>query len=523
MIKKLSIISVLVIGIASTGFSQLFYKDVAPIFYQKCATCHHAGNVYPPLNYYSSVAGYTGLIANDLNTNKMPPWPPDTTYTRFVHERVITLSEKNQILNWISTGATMGDTTLAPPTPLYPMTILNGTPDLILTIPSYTSNATSTDKYICFSIPTGLTQNRILRAYEIVPSDPSMVHHAVVNVDTLGTTTSDYSGGCYTISGDFNIGDYAPGSQPIVFPNSATVKFGVNIKTGSKFVAQMHYPAGSNGKVDNTQIRLFFYPVGTPNVRQIYATTPLQHWTFNVPANTTKTVTAVYPSSGGLPVDIALFSIFPHSHGICKSIENYASNGTTTIPLCKVPKWDFDWQGFYTYKNLLKIPAGYKLYGKHVFDNTVSNPNAVPYTVFAGVNTSDEMVFDGIMFSLYNTGDELIDIKSIIEADPLFSNPTNVNTIDQTEKSISVYPNPFSDKVVIHYTLISDQITKLTIYNSIGQEVTVMSEGLENTGSHSYEWNGKAKNGSVVASGLYNYKLQVGDKSYFGKIIYKSK
>jgi FlgD Ig-like domain len=523
MIKKLFIITVLVIGIASSAFSQLFYKDVAPIFYDKCASCHHAGNVYPPLNYYSSVSGFTGLIANDLNTNKMPPWPPDTSYTRFVHERVITLSEKTKILTWISTGAAMGDTTLAPPAPLYPMTILNGTPDLILTVPSYTSTATSSDKYICFTIPTGLTQNRILRAYEIVPNNPSIIHHSVINVDTLGTSTSDLTGGCYTIGGDFNIGDYAPGSQPIVFPNSPSVKFGVTIKAGSNFVAQVHYPAGSAGQVDNTQIRLFFYPVGTVNVRQIYATTPLQNWSFNIPANVTKTVTAVYPTTGGITADISLFSIFPHSHGICKSIENYATNGTSTIPLCKIPKWDFDWQGFYTYKNLVKIPIGYKLYGKHVFDNTAANPNSVPFTVFAGPNTANEMVFDGIMFALYNTGDELIDIKSIIDADPLFNNIVNVPTTDPIAKSIAVYPNPFSDKISIQYSLFSEEATKLLIYNSMGQEVMVMSDGNENIGLHSYEWNGKNKNGIAVAAGIYNYKLQIGDKSYFGKIVYKSK
>ena len=88
-------------------------------------------------------------------------------------------------MNWITAGAPYGatlvDTALAPPAPVYPSTKLNGTPDLILNIPSYVSTATTSDKYICFSIPTGLTQNRILKAYEIVPNNASIIHHAVFN------------------------------------------------------------------------------------------------------------------------------------------------------------------------------------------------------------------------------------------------------------------------------------------------------------------------------------------------------
>lgn len=528
MIKKLQIYCALFLSFGSLLNAQVIYKDVAPIFYNRCASCHHIGSQYPPLNFYSSVSSFTGLIQNDLTTGKMPPWPEDTTYVRFNHERIITLSEKTKILNWITAGApygtTLADTALAPPAPVYPNTKLNGTPDLILTIPSFTSNATSSDKYVCFSIPTNLTQNRILKAYEIIPNNASIIHHAVINVDTMGTTTSDLSGSCYTQGGDFNIGDYAPGSSPIVFPSSATIKFGVTIKAGSKFVAQMHYPAGSAGQVDNTQIRLFFYPIGTTGVRQIYATTPLQDWTFSVNANTTKTVTAAYPTgTGTLPIDISVYSIAPHSHKICSSIENYAKMGTTTIPLSRINNWDFNWQGFYVYPNLVKIPMGYKLYGKHVFNNTTSNPNnPTPALVTAGTSTTNEMIFDGLMWTYYWPGDETIDIAGMLNSDPLLL-PTNIKTTEKLIEGISTYPNPFNDKVSITYDLLSTQYTKLTITNNIGQELATLSSGIEGAGKHSYEWDGKSTNGSSVAPGIYIYKLQIGSNLYTGKIILKAK
>ncbi len=532
MMKKLHVVITLFLVLGSTLQAQVIYKDVAPIFYNRCSTCHHAGSQAPYLNYYSSISGYLGLIQNDLTIGKMPPWPEDTTYVRFTHERIITLSEKTKILNWISAGApygtTLADTALAPPAPYYPNTKLNGTPDLILTIPSYTSTAATTDKYICFSIPTGLTQNRILKAYEIIPNNATIIHHAVVNVDTMGTTTSDLSGNCINQAGDFTIGDYAPGSNPIVFPSSASLKFGVSIKAGSKFVVQIHYPAGSAGQVDNTQIRLFFYPVGTTNVREMYATVPIQNWNFYIVANTTKTITTIAnslpaSSTGALPYDISAYSIFPHSHKICSSITNYASNGTITIPMSRINKWDFSWQGFYTYPNFLRIPAGYKLYGTHVFDNTTNNPNnPTPATVIVGTSTTNEMIFDGLMWTYYKTGDENIDIAGMLNADPLLL-PTDIKSYQSTVEGISVFPNPFFDKITVSYDLLSTQYTKLSIANIMGQEIAVLTSGIEGAGKHSYEWDGKNTNGSSVSTGVYMYKLQTGTTIHSGKIILKPK
>ena len=489
MMKKLHLVITLFLVLGSTLQAQVIYKDVAPIFYNRCSTCHHAGSQAPYLNYYSSISGYLGLIQNDLTIGKMPPWPQDTTYVRFTHERIITLSEKTKILNWISAGApygtTLADTALAPPAPYYPNTKLNGTPDLILTIPSYTSTATTTDKYICFSIPTGLTQNRILKAYEIIPNNATIIHHAVVNIDTMGTTTSE---------------------------------------AGSKFVVQIHYPAGSAGQVDNTQIRLFFYPVGTTNVREMYATVPIQNWNFYIAANTTKTITTSYPSgTSTLPYDISAYSIFPHSHKICTSITNYASNGTITIPMSRINKWDFSWQGFYTYPNFLRIPAGYKLYGTHVFDNTTNNPyNPTPATVIVGTSTTNEMIFDGLMWTYYYPGDETIDIAGMLNADPLLL-PTDIKSYQNTVEGISVFPNPFFDKITVSYDLLSTQYTKLSIANIMGQEIAVLTSGIEGAGKHSYEWDGKNTNGSSVSTGVYMYKLQTGTTIHSGKIILKPK
>ncbi len=526
MNKRILYFAITLLTLQTVSKAQDTYKDVASIFINRCTSCHHTGNIFPSFERYSTIASYKSLINYDLQIGKMPPWSPDTSYSRFAHERIITQSEKTKIQNWIAAGAPAGDTTLAPPPFQFPTTQLNGTPDLILTIPTYTSNATSSDKYVCFSLPTGLAQDRILRAYEVIPGNAPMVHHAVIGVDTVGTVTSDLSGSCYNIPGDFSLGGYAPGAPPTVFPGVAPAKFGVNIKAGSNIILQMHYPAGSAGQTDHTQIRLFFYPINTTGVRAMNVGTPLQNWTFYVLANTTKTVTASYPSSSaGLATDISVYSIFPHSHKVCTSIENYAAKtGSPSIPMCRINKWDFEWQGFYTFEKFLKVPAGYKVYGVHVFDNTTANPNnPSPVNVYAGVNTSNEMVFDGMMWTTYQAGDENIDISAILAADTLFSLPNGVTESNAPQTQVMSYPNPFTDKIKIAYELYYTQYVSTTIYNIMGQKVARLSSKIETPGIYSYEWDGKNSEGAPVTPGVYMYKVSIGKKDYTGKIILNPK
>jgi len=472
--KKIYII-LLILNLFTFSFSakaQLVYKDVAPIFYSRCTTCHHEDQHAPSMMNYSETFSLKSSIQNDLQIGKMPPWSPDTTYKRFVHEHIITTSERNDILSWISSGALKGDTTLAPSAPLYSHYLLTGAPSLILQIPTFTSNASSTDSYVCFSIPSGLTQDRVLRAYEIVPGNPAIVHHVIVNIDTTGTTTTDLSGQCFNPPGNIGIGGYAPGALPIVFPGQFPLKAGINIKAGSNIVLQIHYPVGTAGQQDSTQIRMYFYPLNETGIRQVHNSVPMQNWALYMPANTVTSFSDTYPNSGTLTTALSMFATFPHSHKVCKSIINYAYAGTDTIPLVRINNWDFNWQGYYVYPNLVKIPAGYKLFSKHVYDNTVNNPNnpnSPPALVIAGTSTTDEMLFDAYLWFEYEPGDELIDVAGMLANDPLL-NPVGIKEIiPPLDFQAFVYPNPASDKLSIYLSKKSQ--FKVRILNISGQTI----------------------------------------------------
>jgi len=495
----------------------LTYKDVAGIFYARCTSCHHEGaNHYSFVNF-TKTNQYKVSIQNALVNNTMPPWKADTTYTRFMHERLISSAEKANILNWIATGATKGDTTQAPSQPVYPPKYqLVGNADLTVSIPTFTSFANTNDIYVCFSMPTNLAQDRIIRAYEVVPGNKQIVHHAVLTADSTGNYVSDMSGVCVNIPGNLEIGAYAPGAQAKIFPSQPPLKTGIRLKAGAKVILQMHYPKGSNGQVDSTKVRFYFYPPGETGVRPLQVSTPLQNWSMSIPANTTQTFTAYYPTSGTLTSPLSIFGVFPHSHVIAKSMLLYAVNpGIDTIPMIRINDWDFAWQDYYLYKKLLHIPAGYRLFAKHVFDNTTSNqnnPNNPPINVQAGFGTNDEMLFDGIMALPYLPGDELIDLEAIINSDTLLATNIRKNIMVKEAVSALAFPNPFSGEVKIKYIQNDANPLSVRVFNILGQKVwsAELPKSYSNT-ILEFSWNGVNTNGAESPAGVYFMELISGN------------
>lgn len=494
--------------------AQVFYKDVAPIFQAKCTRCHNENSHAASLQYYSQVHAKRANINNYISSGYMPPWRPDTTYKRYVGEHIITLSEKNLILNWVAAGAPAGDTTVVAPPQIYSRNQINAVADLELTIPTFTSGALNADNHDCFSLPTGLTQDRIIRAYEIVAGNPSIVHHIVASIDTSGSVPSDLSGNCFTPGGGFIIGGFAPGSAPCIFPSSPNFKIGVPLKAGSNIILQIHYPANTIGQVDSTKIRLFFYPVGTPNVRPLYSKTALVNNFLTIPANSVVDYAAQY----GVNSPISLFSIFPHSHYLATKIIDYAFNSIDTIPLIRINKWDFDFQQFYIFRNMVKLGTGRVIYAKHTFDNTVNNPNNPnnpPQPVVYGTNSSDEMLHDALQWVDYKSGDELVNIDSLLANDPLVNvlNPASINNLN-----VRAFPNPFDNSVNLEYELNYPARVSIEIFSLLGAKIRTLKNVYDGAGVYSISWDGKNNEGATVAAGNYFYVITAGNKQTRGKL-----
>jgi serine protease len=73
------------------------------------------------------------------------------------------------------------------------------------------------------------------------------------------------------------------------------------------------------------------------------------------------------------------------------------------------------------------------------------------------------------------------------------------------------YPNPFNLSTTISFSLSTPSEVDLTIYNIMGQKIKTIAQGWYEAGSHTVTWDGKNETGSVVASGIYFYKLNAGN------------
>ena len=88
-----------------------------------------------------------------------------------------------------------------------------------------------------------------------------------------------------------------------------------------------------------------------------------------------------------------------------------------TIRIINIPRWDFRWQYFYTYRNILKIPSGSTIYAVGTYDNTRNNPlNPFnpPQVVSerdGSMRTTDEMFQLIITWMPYKNGDEKISLE----------------------------------------------------------------------------------------------------------------
>jgi hypothetical protein len=84
------------------------------------------------------------------------------------------------------------------------------------------------------------------------------------------------------------------------------------------------------------------------------------------------------------------------------------------------------------------------------------------------------------------------------------------------------YPNPFNPETTIEFAVGSGSANKqvrLVIYNLLGEKIaTIINEPLA-AGKYTYKWRGTNQDGETVASGVYFYRLTVGDQSQTKKMV----
>jgi Flp pilus assembly protein TadD len=375
-----------------------FNKDVAPILYANCGTCHRpidgsrnasgdpicfAGAPFSVLQY-RDVSTRAKQIARATAKRTMPPWLPAEGYGEFDGARRLTDAQIALLQQWADQGAPEGDAAGKPPLPELPKGWQLGQPDLVVQAPrAFTVPAAGGDLFRNFAIPVPLTATRYVRAIELRADNPRMLHHASVGVDRSRVSRKldgrDGQAGFAAMPDDEvqNVFGWSPGKAPFMEPADRAW----TLEKGSDLVVQMHLlPAG---KPESVQPVLGLFLTDAAPAREPFLVR-LESKSIDIPAGRKE---FVVEDSYVLPADVDATSIYPHAHYLAKDMQATATlpDGTTRWMLW-IKQWDFRWQDQYRYASPVALPAGTRLSMRITYDNSKGTSR-----VKWGPKSTDEM------------------------------------------------------------------------------------------------------------------------------------
>jgi len=518
------LVSIAYVAGLSQAFGQTYNEDIAPIIYIKCATCHRSGEIGPmSLTNYSEVKNHSSTIKYVTGTKYMPPWKPDPSFRHFLGENFLSDQEIDLIAKWVDAGSPEG-TGEAPMFPDFPDGSVLGEPDLVLSFSeAYLHKGNNRDEYRYFVLPTGLSEDKILKAIELRPGNPQIVHHALFFEDLSGQAakndalTPEYGfDGFGGFAGDDlesiltqkQYPGYVPGQKPIFYPEG----LGQTIGAGSDLVIQMHYAPWPTDQTDLTTVNIFFADEEEEIERSVdtHIMVPLPSVVndlFIITKNTVKQFHGVWT----IPEDISMIGITPHMHLLGQDWKVYLENTSgDSINLIKIPEWDFNWQGGYFFDRLIVAEKGSKVHAIATYDNTAenpSNPSNPPRTVSWGENTTDEMYYLPIAYIPYRDGDE-----EIIFAD-LTSSTDDLALATSTIELIS--PNPGNGLVNVKFNVTHGEQLSIAITDINGAKIkTIRTQEFYNNGDHVVHFNSDTLN-----PGIYLITIQGKNQSITKKFI----
>ena len=389
-----------------------YARDIARIMQDNCVECHRSGGVGPfALDSFESVARRANMIRTVTQAGTMPPWfaaplpdahghgPLPAGQSPWSNDRSLSAEEKAKIVAWIEAGKPEGNRADLPPARAYPegkWTI--GKPDAVFQLPEPVKiKAEGTMPYQNILVPTNIAVDRWVRAVQIVPTDPSVVHHVLVfaldektakDPEARRRLGADEAGGYWAA--------YVPGNDSYALGEG----FARRLPANSSLLFQIHYTP--NGKATEDQLKLgVVFTDEAP--KHLVRTASVVDRRISIPPGAEN-----HRESGELrvPADAKILAFMPHMHvrGKAYRYEIELPNGGGRRMLLDIPKYDFNWQLRYELREPLDVPRGSVIHGTAWYDNSANNPaNPDPkQTVRWGPQTDDEMMLGYIEYYLVN-------------------------------------------------------------------------------------------------------------------------
>lgn len=388
-----------------------FTEHVAPILYANCVSCHRAGEVAPfPLITYDNAAAHAKQMVKVTGARIMPPWHAAHGYGDFADERRLTDDQIATIRAWFDQGMQRGPDARMPPVPQFTEGWQLGTPDLVLEMPeAFDVPASGPDIYRNFVIPTGVTEDKWVRAVELRPGTRVVVHHALLQYVKGGSAAKllgrdgqpGFNGPMavalvpgFAPSGELE--GWAVGQSPHALPQGLARP----LPKDSDLVLQLHLHPTGKPERERSRIGLYFTSsaperkirdMGVPGLFGLLAG-------LDIPAGEKHTISGVLT----LPADMLALSVAAHAHYLGKEFKATATlpDGSTR-PLLWIQDWDFNWQDRYYYREPVALPKGTRIDVTITYDNSAENPHNPcnpPRHVKWGMQSTDEM--GGLRFQM---------------------------------------------------------------------------------------------------------------------------
>jgi tetratricopeptide (TPR) repeat protein/mono/diheme cytochrome c family protein len=434
-----------------------FARDIAPIIYQNCASCHRPGESGPfPLLTYSEVKKHANQIVAVTHTHFMPPWLPEPGDLKLQQERRLSDAQIALIKKWVEQGAVEGNPRDLPPKPHFVEGWQLGTPDLIVTAAKpYTVPAGGGDSYWNFILPIPLDSVRWVRAVEIRTNNQQLIHHANVIIDRYRSSRrkeaeagAGFGGMELQIDSEHFEPDshflfLKPGTVVTPFPDGMALQ----LNPGTDFVLNVHLQPSGKAEVIQPSVGIFFTDQPAtlvPMLLQLDADQQLDTFT--------------------LPIDVDLLAVYPHAHYLARDILATAAlpDGSSKT-LLQIKKWDLNWQEVFRYVEPVRLPKGTAIIMRYAYDNSddnVANPNHPPQRVKAGNRASDEMAHFWLQVLPVNysadQGDPRLALEEAlmmhhVEKSPMdFEARYNLGAVAQTRGNLQLAQEQYAKALEIH-------------------------------------------------------------------------
>lgn len=417
-----SVIALLLACACARTPAPTYTKDVAPILFANCVTCHRPGEVAPfSLLTYADAHKRATKIAEQTQARHMPPWLPEGGDFPILGERRLTDAQIATIQQWVKAGMPEGDASDLPKAPSFPDGWQLGKPGLVaMPDKPYTLQPSQDDVYRNLIVKTTLPSDAFVRGVEF-RTNGAPIHHAVIRVDgnrlSRRRDGADGQPGFDGMSVD-TVQDpeghfigWAPGRGPIVAPEGMPWR----LPKGADLVVELHMVPSRKAAEINPTIALFFAdapPVRTP------LTVKMGSRMIDIPAGErAHVVTDTYEMAA--PAE--LMSLYPHAHYLARDMRvTLELPDGSSKTLLHIPEWSFHWQQDYRYATPVPLPRGSKIVMRYTYDNSdgnEENPRHPPVRVRLGPKSTDEMAELGLQLLTATTADAATLVQSFVDRD----------------------------------------------------------------------------------------------------------